>query len=165
MIFNKEIDIAGKIISNNSNTFIIAEAGVNHNGDLSTAFKLVDVAVTAGVDAVKFQAFKAKNLILKNVTKAPYQQLLTDKSESQYEMLKSLELTKEHNILLKDYCDDKGIIFLTTAFDEESLDELDDLNVSAYKIASTDTTNIHFFKKNCKKKQTNSIIDWNDIFG
>lgn len=151
MLFNKNLELESKTISEKSSTFIIAEAGVNHGGDLNVAKQLIDIASEAGADAVKFQAFKSENLILQNVQKAPYQQKTTSASESQIEMLKKLEVTREQNLELKRYCEEKKIIFLTTPFDEESLDELDELNLPAYKIASTDTTNLPFLKKVAKK--------------
>lgn len=151
MNFKKEIKIGNKCISENSSVFIIAEAGVNHGGDINIAKKLIDIAVDAGADAVKFQAFKTEHLILNNVDKAPYQKKTTDTSESQFEMLKKLEVTKEQNLQLKKYCEDKKIIFLTTPFDEVSLDELDELDLPAFKIASTDTTNLPFLKKVAQK--------------
>lgn len=147
MKFNKKIELSNKIISENKPVFIIAEAGVNHDGDINKAKKLIDVAVDSGADAVKFQAFKTENLILKDVNKAPYQKKTTDSNQSQFEMLKSLEITKNQNKDLISYCDRKGIIFLSTPFDEESLDELVDLNIPAFKVASTDTTNLLFLKK------------------
>jgi len=149
--FNRNISLKGKLITHSSSTFIIAEAGVNHGGDMNIAKKLIDLAHEAGVDAVKFQTFKAEDLILKNVEKAPYQKMTTNTSELQIDMLKKLEITKEQNLELKNYCDMKNIIFLTTPFDETSLDELDDLDLSAYKIASTDTTNLPFLEKIAKK--------------
>jgi N,N'-diacetyllegionaminate synthase len=145
--FNTEIKVGNKIISSENPVFIIAEAGVNHGGDMAVAKKLIDVASKAGVDAVKFQTFKTEHLILKGVEKAPYQKETTAKSESQFEMLKKLEVTREQNLELQDYCKKMGVLFLTTPFEEESLDELDELNLPAYKIASTDTTNIPFLKK------------------
>ena len=154
MKFNSNINIDNnKSISKNSPTFIIAEAGVNHNGDISIAKKLIDVAVNAKVDAVKFQAFKAKNLILENTQKAPYQKNTTSVDESQYDMLKRLEITQRQNIELKEYCVESGIIFLTTPFDEESLGELDILDLPVYKVSSTDLTNLPFLKKIAKKKK------------
>ena len=147
MEFNKNIIIDNKSISKKSPTFVIAEAGVNHNGDMKIAKQLIDIAVDANADAVKFQTFKAEHLILKDVQKAPYQQNTTDKTETQFDMLKKLEVSREQNLELKKYCKKKGIIFLTTPFDEKSLDELDDINLSAYKVASTDTTNLPFLKK------------------
>lgn len=151
MNFNKEISIGEKVLSSTSPVFIIAEAGVNHGGDMAVAKKLIDIAADAGVDAVKFQAFKTEHLILSNVDKAPYQKKTTDNAESQYEMLKKLEVTKEQNLELKRYSEAKNIIFLTTPFDEVSLDEIDELDLPAYKIASTDTTNLSFLKKVAQK--------------
>jgi N-acetylneuraminate synthase len=153
MIFNKEITIANKLISNNKKTFIVAEAGVNHNGDMNIAKKMIDVAVESGVDAVKFQTFKADKLILKDIEKAPYQKVTTSQSESQYEMLKRLEVTKEQTTELMDYCHKKNIIFLSTPFEKTSLDELDELGVSAFKIAATDLTNIQFLRQVAKKEK------------
>lgn len=147
MKFSKEIHVGNKIISEDSSVFIIAEAGVNHGGDIQVAKQLIDIAVDAGADAVKFQAFKTEHLILKDVDKAPYQKKTTNLAESQFEMLKRLEVTKEQNIELKQYCEAKNIIFLTTPFDEFSLDELDGLGIPAFKIASTDTTNLPFLKR------------------
>jgi len=130
---------------------VIAEAGVNHGGDIDIAKKLIDLASEAKVDAVKFQTFRAEYLILDSVKKAPYQQKTTKATESQIDMLKELEITKEENLELKRYCEEKNIIFLTTPFDEKSLDELDELDLPAYKIASTDTTNLPFLKKIAQK--------------
>jgi len=153
MKFKRNIKIKDSIISDDSRTFIIAEAGVNHNGDISVAKKLIDIAVDAGADAVKFQTFKAEHLILDNVEKAPYQKNTTDSSELQINMLKKLEVSKEQNMELLDYCNKKKIIFLTTPFDEVSLDELDDLELPAYKVASTDLTNLPFLEKIAKKNK------------
>lgn len=147
MKFNRKIIIAGKEISDHSPTYIIAEAGVNHGGDLELAKQLVDVAAQAGADAVKFQAFRTENLILEEVEKAPYQQQTTSNTESQSAMLRKLELVKEHYIQLMSYCHSKGITFLITPFDEGSLEELEEIGVEAYKVASTDTTNLPFIKK------------------
>ena len=151
MKFSKEIIIGSERISNHSRVFIIAEAGVNHNGDLSSAKTLVDAAHEAGADAVKFQAFRTEHLILDQVEKAPYQQLTTGQSETQYQMLKKLELSTSYYHELKSYCDEKGITFLITPFDETSLDELDALNLTAYKVASTDLTNLPFLRRIASK--------------
>ena len=147
MKFNKTISIGNSIVSDDSPTFIIAEAGVNHGGDINMAKKLIDVAAAAGADAVKFQAFRTENLILKNVEKAEYQKVTTGSVESQYEMLKKLELSKHHYTQLKAYCNQKGIIFLITPFDEGSLQELEEVGLDAYKIASTDATNLPLLRK------------------
>jgi N-acetylneuraminate synthase len=147
MRFNKTIRIADKIISVQSPTFIVAEAGVNHNGDMRIAHEMVDVALQSGVDAVKFQSFKVENLIIKSVKKAAYQLKTSQKSESQFEMLKQFELSKEQTNELIDYCNKKGIIFLSTPFEKLSLNELYEMNVPAFKIAATDLTNIQFLRQ------------------
>jgi N,N'-diacetyllegionaminate synthase len=151
MNFNKKINIKGKIIHAGSPTFVIAEAGVNHGGNMEIAKQLIDLAVDAKADAVKFQTFKAEHLILSDIQKAPYQKDTTDSSESQFDMLKKLEVSREQNFELKQYCAKKNIVFLTTPFDEESLEEIDELDLPAYKVASTDTTNLPFLKKIAKK--------------
>jgi len=150
MRFNKKIKVGKYTIGTNYPVFIIAEAGVNHNGNIDIAKRLIDIAVEAKANAVKFQAFKTENLILTNVEKASYQKK-TGAVESQYDMLKKLEINRDQNIELLNYCRKKNIIFLTTPFDEQSLDDLDTLNLPAYKIASTDTTNLLFIKKIAQK--------------
>ena len=147
MEFNKTISIGNKTISANNRVFIIGEAGVNHGGDINVAKQLVDIAVEAGVDAVKFQAFRTSDLIIENVQKAPYQSKTTEQEESQTDMLRRLELKQEQYIELKGYCESKNIIFLITPFDEGSLIELEEVGVVAYKVASTDTTNLPFLRK------------------
>lgn len=148
--FKRKINLSGKIIQDQSPTYIIAEAGVNHGGDLSVAFKLVDVAAAAGADAVKFQAFRTEKLILNSVEKAPYQKNTTEATESQFQMLKKLELQKENYVALMNYCEKMKIAFLITPFDEQSLSELEEIGVKGYKIASTDTTNLLFLRKVAK---------------
>lgn len=147
MDFDKKITIANKIISEDSPVFVIAEVGVNHNGDVTLAKKMIDAAAKAGADAVKFQAFKADKLILKHVGKAPYQKKTTDGGESQYDMLKRLELSKAQMLELMDYCREKNIIFLSTPFEKDSLDVLDTMGVPAFKVAATDLTNIQFLRQ------------------
>lgn len=128
-------------------TFIIAEAGVNHNGDLKTAFKLIDVAKEAGADAVKFQTFKAKNIVSKSTEKADYQKKTTDKDETHYDMIKKLELSEEqHNDLIK-YCKNKKIEFLSTPFDLDSIVLLRKLSIPIYKVPSGEITNYPYLKK------------------
>jgi len=153
MEFAKRIDVGGFIISETSPVFIIAEAGVNHGGDIAVAKRLIDVAAEAGADAVKFQAFRTEQLILENVAKAPYQQKTTEADESQFSMLKKLEMTNRQNLELRDYCRQRGILFLTTPFDEVSLDELDELDLPAYKVASTDLTNLPLLEKIAAKQK------------
>lgn len=151
LTFNSRFQIENKTISEQEKTFIIAEAGVNHNGDISLAKEMIDVASESGADAVKFQAFRTEELILKNTEKAPYQRVTTDRCESQYDMLKRLEVKKEQALELRDYCRRRHIIFLSTPFEKTSLDELDELGVSAFKIAATDLTNIHFLRQAAEK--------------
>lgn len=147
MKFNRIINLPNHKISDSSPTFIIAEAGVNHGGDIELAKRLVDVAVEAKADAVKFQAFRTEKLILNSVKKANYQIENTKNEDSQASMLKQLELDLEAYITLKTYCEDRGILFLITPFDEASLLELESIGIPAYKIASTDTTNLLFLRK------------------
>ncbi|MDR4508766.1 MAG: N-acetylneuraminate synthase [Candidatus Brocadiaceae bacterium] len=153
MKFNKTIQIQSRIISDTSPTFIIAEAGVNHCGTIEIAKKLIDIACGAKADAVKFQTFHAEHLLLKKVKKAPYQESTTSENESQFEMLKKLEFDKEQHQELKRYCEEKKIIFLTTPFDEISLEQLEELNIPAYKISSSDITNLPFLKKIAMRKK------------
>ncbi len=135
-----------KTMTNKMRTFIIAEAGVNHNGNLTTAHHLIDAAVKSGADAVKFQTFKAENLVISSAPKAEYQSRnLGDVHSSQFKMLKELELGFEEFCILKEYCDKKGILFLSTPFDYESADFLESL-VDRYKISSGDCTNYPFLK-------------------
>lgn len=129
-----------------SSVFIIAEAGVNHNGDIKLAKKLVDVAADAGADAVKFQTFKAETLVCKNAKKADYQLETTDGEESQFEMLKKLELTKEMHEELIAYCKEKQIMFLSTPFDVESVSLLNDYGIEIMKIPSGEITNYPYLK-------------------
>ena len=126
--------------------FIIAEAGVNHNGSIELAFKLVDAAVKAGADAVKFQTFKSESLVSKNTQKAEYQKQTTDSSESQLEMLKKLELNIDAYKKLADYCQGKGIMFLSTPFDHSSIDLLDELDLKYFKIPSGEITNLPYLR-------------------
>ncbi|EMS85304.1 N-acetylneuraminate synthase [Leptospira noguchii] len=129
-------------------TLIIAEAGVNHNGDLELARKLIDVAANAGADIVKFQTFKSERLVTKSAKKADYQNTTTDNAaESQYEMLKKLELSKENHEKLIQHCKQTGIEFLSTAFDLQSLAFLEQLNLSRYKIPSGEITNLPYLQK------------------
>ena len=122
--------------------FIIAEAGVNHNGDMSIAYKLIDKAIESGVDAIKFQTFKAENLVTKSASKAEYQKKSTDSLESQFEMIKKLELgANEHKDLIK-YCNEKNIIFLSTPFDIDSVKLLDKFKLEIFKIPSGEITNL-----------------------
>jgi len=126
--------------------FIIAEAGVNHNGSVYLAKKLIDVASISGADAVKFQTFKAENLVAKNTQKADYQKQTTDASESQFDMIKKLELDVDTHKELIAYCQEKDIMFLSTPFDHESIDLLSDLGLKIFKIASGEITNLPYLR-------------------
>lgn len=138
----------------NNSTFIIAEAGVNHNGSFELAKQLVDKAVWAGADCIKFQTFNSKNLVSKNAQKAEYQKKTTDSSESQLDMLKKLELSKEEFIELRDYCNQKGIMFLSTPFDLESIDFLASIGVKTWKVPSGEITNYPFLRAIGKRKES-----------
>jgi len=135
--------------------FIIAEAGVNHNGCLKIAKKLVDVAVKAKCDAVKFQTFKAENLLTKDVRMAGYQQKQVKnlKIKTQFDLIKSLELSYQDFDSLKAYCQKSKIMFLSTPFDTESADFLDSLKMKLFKVSSGDLTNIPFLKYLAMKKK------------
>lgn len=147
MEFCKKIFIHNKEISETSPVFVIGEAGVNHNGDMGLAKELIDAACEAGVDAVKFQTFKADDLILSSIEKAPYQKKTTNASENQYMMLKRLEVSYEQNEMLQAYCAKRGMIFLTTPFEITSLREIQTLDIPAVKVAATDVTNIKFLRE------------------
>ncbi|MCK5579890.1 MAG: N-acetylneuraminate synthase [Candidatus Omnitrophica bacterium] len=135
----------GKVIDPN-HVFVIAEAGVNHNGDIQLAKKLVDVAVESGADAVKFQTFHAESLAVPQAQKADYQKETTAAEESQVDMLKRLELSQDAHKELLAYCQRKGILFLSTAFDLKSVDLLNDLGVEIFKIPSGEITNLPLLK-------------------
>jgi len=126
--------------------FIIAEAGVNHNGDIFLAKQLIDVAAQAGADAVKFQTFKAENLVSKKAEKADYQKETTDSQESPFEMIKKLELDIEAHQELIRYCVEKEILFLSTPFDHESIDLLVELGLQIFKIPSGEITNLPYLR-------------------
>lgn len=128
---------------------IIAEAGVNHNGSLEIAKKLVDKAVEAGVDIIKFQTFKAEELVSKSAKQAEYQKknIGSETDDSQYNMLKKLELSEQDHQELMDYCREKGIRFWSTAFDFDSIDYLHSLNLGLWKIPSGEITNYPYIKK------------------
>lgn len=130
--------------------YIIAEAGVNHNGSLALAEKLVDAAKDAGADCVKFQTFIAENIVSKNAMKADYQKQQTLPEETQHDMLKKLELSFDEFRQLKDYCKSKNIEFMSTAFDSESIDFLNSLGMATWKIPSGDITNLPYLMKIAK---------------
>jgi N,N'-diacetyllegionaminate synthase len=126
--------------------FIIAEAGVNHNGSIELAKQLIDVASNSGADAVKFQTFKAENLVSKNAQKAEYQKQTTNASEPQFDMLKKLELGVGTHKELITYCQEKNIMFLSTPFDHDSINLLNDLGLQIFKIPSGEITNLPYLR-------------------
>jgi N,N'-diacetyllegionaminate synthase len=126
--------------------FIIAEAGVNHNGSVELAKQLIDVASNSGADAVKFQTFKAENLVAKNTQKAEYQKQTTDALESQFDMIKKLELDIETHKELITYCQEKDIMFLSTPFDHDSINLLSGLGLQIFKIPSGEITNLPYLR-------------------
>lgn len=148
-----KVSIAGKLIGEGESCFIIAEAGVNHNGDVGLARKLIDTAKESGADAVKFQTYKAEEIATRNAEKAGYQRETTGAHESQFEMLKHLELSQRDFRGLFDYARKKGIIFLSTPFDAESVDFLEGLGVPAFKVGSGEVTNFPLLKHIAQKKK------------
>lgn len=149
----KIIKIGDKVIGKGKPCFIIAEAGVNHNGDLKIAKKLVDVAARAGADAVKFQTFKAEKLVTTYAKQAKYQTSNIGYEESQFEMLKRLELKEKFHLLLKKYVEDKGLIFMSTPFDEEAIDFLDNMGIEIFKAGSGELNNFPYLVKMAKKNK------------
>ena len=127
-------------------TLIIAEAGVNHNGSLEMAFELIDAASDAGADVVKFQTFKAENLVTQSAAKANYQLGTTDVQETQFEMIKKLELSYDMHLKLISKCNEKGIRFSSTGFDTSSVDVLIELGVDFLKVPSGEITNLPYLR-------------------
>lgn len=165
-------------MNGNNHTYIIAEAGVNHNGDINLAYKLIDAARECGVDCVKFQTFKTENLVTRTAKKADYQVENTKNNDSQFSMLKKLELSFEDFKNLKEYCDRIGIEFLSTPFDKDSVDLLERLGVSKYKLSSGDITNKplleYIAKKNkpvilstgmCTMEEVQEAVSWIEAAG
>ncbi|WP_037353045.1 N-acetylneuraminate synthase [Selenomonas sp. FC4001] len=136
-----------------SKILIIAEAGVNHNGEISTAKKMVDVAKKAGVDYIKFQTFVPEKLVSRYAEKAEYQKKTTDAAESQLDMLRKLSLSENEFVSLREYCEEVGIGFISTPFDLESIDFLERLNMDFWKIPSGEITNLPYLEKIAKTKR------------
>lgn len=141
--------IGKRSIGDGSSCYIIAEAGSNHNRDFATALKLVDVAVEAGADAVKFQIFSADTIYSKKTPMASYltKKKLAANNESIYDVIKKLEIPRQWTAELADYCRKKGITFLATPFDLAAVDELEQVEVAAYKVASFEITHLPMLKK------------------
>jgi N,N'-diacetyllegionaminate synthase len=131
---------------NNNKTFIIAEAGVNHDGSLQKALKLINVAAAAGANAIKFQTFRAENLATDYAPKAEYQKYKSLKNETQFQMLKKLELTEAMHKVCFEKCKKKKIIFISSAFDIESLNYLKKFKLSYFKVPSGEITNIPYLE-------------------
>ncbi|HIF31966.1 MAG TPA: N-acetylneuraminate synthase [Planctomycetaceae bacterium] len=142
-MFEKPFEISGRRIGPREPCFVIAEAGVNHNGSLSMAFELIDAAATAGADAVKFQTFCVEQLMAPDTPTADYQKANTDEA-SQFEMLRKLELSRDDHVQLMQYCRKKELLFLSTPFEEKSAGLLASLDVPAFKIPSGEIPNIPF---------------------
>lgn len=136
------VAVGDRLVGPGRPVFVIAEAGVNHNGELALAERLVDAAAEAGADAIKFQTFRAEDLVASDAPKAAYQRERTPAGESQLEMLRALELDAEAHRRLVERCRERSLAFLSTPFDRQSVELLVELGVPAFKIASTDLTNI-----------------------
>ena len=147
------VSIGGQTIGPGQPCFVIAEAGVNHNGSLDLARQLVDAALEAGASAVKFQTFKAEALVSPLAPKAEYQLQTTDAAESQFDMIRRLELSPDMHRQLMAYCQERGILFMSSPFDESSADLLDNLGVAVYKIPSGEITNLPFLDHVARKGQ------------
>lgn len=145
------LSIGSRELGPGRSCLVIAEIGVNHDGDLSTALELVEASARAGADAVKVQTFAAERLVTRNAPKAEYQLRTTDPGESQFEMLKRLELTADDVRRIQERCRDLGLLFLSTPFDELSADFLEDLDVPAFKVGSGDLTNLPFLEHMARK--------------
>jgi len=145
-----KLKIGDKLIGEEEPCFIIAEAGVNHNGSVELAKKLIDAAKDAGADAVKFQTFKAESVVVKDAQKAEYQKETTGEG-SQYVMIKKLELAEEDFRELADYAEKKDIMFLSSPFDKDSVDLLHELDVPAFKVGSGEITNLPLLRYIAKK--------------
>jgi N-acetylneuraminate synthase/N,N'-diacetyllegionaminate synthase len=147
----QKLQIENRGIGEGQPCFIIAEAGVNHGGDLALAHRLVDAAATAGVDAVKFQTFTAERLAIQAAPKAAYQLHTTDAGESQLDMLRQLELGREAHGELMAHCRRRGVLFMSSPFDEDSADFLDALGVIVFKVPSGELTNLSLLAHMARK--------------
>ena len=145
------VNIGGRMIGAGRPCFVIAEAGVNHGGDLEQALRLVDAAADAGADAVKFQTFRAKDLVTPEAPKANYQEARCPGSRSQLDLLKALELSEASHRALMAHCRDRGILFLSTPFEAGSADLLESLGLPAFKIPSGELTNLPFLAHLARK--------------
>jgi N-acetylneuraminate synthase/N,N'-diacetyllegionaminate synthase len=149
----QSINIDNKTISKTSPVFIIAEAGVNHNGNLEMAKDLIKRAAACGADCIKFQTFKAERVVTKYAPKAKYQMGTTDKAESQLDMLKKIELRPEDHAELKEITEELDMVFLSTPYNFEDIDILENIGVSAYKVASGQIVELPFLRKIASKEK------------
>jgi N,N'-diacetyllegionaminate synthase len=149
----KKVRIGERWTGEGEPCFVIAEAGVNHNGDMALAKRLIDVAREAGADAVKFQTFSAEQLVTENADKAAYQKEQTDAQESQFAMLKRLELGTNDFKELAGYAQKRGVIFLSSPFDMGSVDLLAEIGVPAFKVPSGEITNPPLLRHIARKKK------------
>lgn len=143
--------VSGREVREGAPVFIVAEAGVNHNGDPDLARRLVDAAAEAGADAVKFQTFRTEALVSRDAPKAGYQRETTGGGESQRDMLRRLELGPDHHALLQGDCTKRGILFFSTPFDEKSADLLEALGVALFKLPSGEITNLPLLRHVARK--------------
>lgn len=161
------IKIGDRLIGTGQPVFIIAEAGVNHNGDLKLACELVDAAADAGADAVKFQTFSADRLVTPLSPKAEYQRETTDPQESQYDMLKKLELSRHAHRELKLRAEKHEMVFLSTPFDSKSADLLEELDVPAFKIGSGELTDLQLLEHIAQKRRpmiiSTGMSKWDEV--
>lgn len=148
-----QVVLGDRSVGRNAPVLIIAEAGVNHNGDIRLAHRLIDAAAEAGADAVKFQSFVTEELLTPEAPKAEYQVETTGEPGSQYTMLKALELSADEQTELKSHCEEVGILYLCTPYEDTSVDMLDRMGVDAFKIASADITNIPFLRYIVSKRR------------
>jgi N-acetylneuraminate synthase len=145
------VSLGDRAVGGGAPTLVIAEAGVNHNGDMEVAHRLIDASAEAGADAVKFQAFVTEELLSPDTPKALYQLDTTSDEVSQHGMLKALELNREQQAELKKHCEEAGMLYLCTPYDWPSVDLLDDMNVAAIKIGSSDVTNTPLLRYTAQK--------------
>ena len=143
------------------NTFIIAEAGVNHNGDTKLAKRLIKEAAKAGADAIKFQTFKTDNLVTRIAELAEYQKNHLPEISSQYNMLKKLEIDYEQHLELINYANEQNILFMSTGFDFESNNMLNSLNLEVFKIPSGEITNLPYLRQIGSFKKRHYSFNWN----
>src|SRR5262249_33025403 len=148
-----EIEIAGRRVGDGRRCFVIAEAGVNHNGDMRLARELVALAAESGADAIKFQTFTADRLATAPAPKASHPGARTGREESAHEMLSRLELGREQHLELIDACRREGITFLSSAFDEQSADLLEDIGAEAFKVPSGEITNLPYLRHLARKQR------------